>query len=41
MKEKLSTDTTNKKLRLEVETLRMLELSTVRGGVEVGGLRNG
>ena len=34
MKEKLATDTTKRKLRLEVETLRMLELSIVRGGVE-------
>ena len=33
-KEKPATDTIKTKLRLDVETLRMLELSTVLGGVE-------
>ncbi|HEY4590134.1 MAG TPA: hypothetical protein VII86_12960 [Thermoanaerobaculia bacterium] len=33
-KEKLATDTPKKKLRLDVETLRLLELSTALGGVE-------
>ena len=33
-KEELAKQAAKKKLRLDVETLRMLELSTVLGGVE-------
>lgn len=36
-KEKLATDTPKKKLRLDVETLRLLELGTVLGGLEGQG----
>jgi hypothetical protein len=36
-KEKPATDTTKKKLRLDVETLRLLEPGTVLGGVEGNG----
>ena len=34
-KEEAAKQTTQKKLRLDFETLRMLELNTVRGGVGV------
>ena len=33
-KEKLATDTPKRKLRLDIETLRLLELNTVLGGLE-------